>query len=337
MVKHCVKLRRLLFLSLLPLFALLLPSCTKKSSPIVRQTFSLDTLITITVYDPGKEKALDQCMKLLDEYHNRFSPNVEGSEVWKVNHRAPSVTHMEVSEDLAAMLSRGEVFSKMTHGAFDLTVYPLSSLWNFGADEPKRPSDAAIQAAVKKVGYQNLHTKGRELIFDKPYTQIDLGSIAKGYIADRLKDFLLKKGVKSALINLGGNLLAVGDKPGHVPFRLGLQKPFSLTGETLGIVQVRDISVVTSGVYQRFFREGNTVYSHLLDPRTGYPYQNGLYAVTVFCKSSTDADALSTALFSQGLEKGLYLAEQLKGVEAIFIDKNDKLHFTSGAKDYLVP
>ena len=168
-------------------------------------------------------------------------------------------------------------------------------------------------------------------------TQIDPGAIAKGYIADLLKEFLQENGVESAIIDLGGNVLCISGRPDGTPFRIGVRRPFSDASDSMVILEVDGRSVVTSGVYERYFEEDGVLYHHLLDPETGYPCDSGLLSVTILSDSSAEGDALSTACFVLGLEKGMELAVSA-GVEAIFIDENYELHFTPGfSTPYTLP
>ena len=159
---------------------------------------------------------------------------------------------------------------------------------------------------------------------------MDLGFIAKGFIADRLKESLLEKGVESALINLGGNILAVGSKPDGSPFEIGVRKPFDTQNTALTTLSLSDRSLVSSGVYERYFEKDGKRYHHLLDPFTGYPVENGLLGVTILSSSSMEGDALSTTAFVLGPEEGMALIESLPDTEAVFITEDYKLHYSSG-------
>ena len=155
---------------------------------------------------------------------------------------------------------------------------------------------------------------------------LDLGAIAKGYIADRIKEYLKKEGVEHALINLGGNVLCLGDKPEGTAFRIGVQKPFGEATETLTICPIEDQSLVSSGTYERFFRKDGRIYHHILNPKTGYPYDNGLTAVTIRSDDSLTGDALSTTVFALGEEKGLELLNRLDGVEGFVVREDLSIH-----------
>jgi len=159
---------------------------------------------------------------------------------------------------------------------------------------------------------------------------LDLGGIAKGFAADKAVEIYAQYGVTSALLNLGGNIYAYGQKQDGSDFRIGLRDPFGGEGEYAAVVSVHDTSVVTSGVYERYFESNGQTYHHLFDPKTGYPCDNSLQSVTIICTSSTQADALSTALFVMGTEDGMKLAEQLDGVEAVFITDDHQIYVTSG-------
>ena len=165
-------------------------------------------------------------------------------------------------------------------------------------------------------------------------TVIDLGAIAKGYIADRIRDYLLEKNITSAIINLGGNVLCVGSKKNDSSFNIGIKKPFTKSEETLMTVKLNNKSAVSSGTYERYFSKDGNFYHHILNPKTGYPYNNGLTEVTIICDNSVDGDCLSTTCFVLGIEKGLELIESIDNTEAVFVDSDGKMTYSSGYKDY---
>ena len=185
------------------------------------------------------------------------------------------------------------------------------------------------------VDYRDVSLEGDEIRFAKEGMQLDLGAVAKGYIADRIKDYLLEQGVESAIIDLGGNILCVGSRPGGDPFRIGLQRPFASHSETVATVEITDKSVVSSGIYERYFEEDGVLYHHILNPETGYPYDNGLVSVTIISDESVDGDGLSTSCFALGLEKGMELINSLPDVQAVFITEDGELHFSEGFEDEL--
>ena len=171
---------------------------------------------------------------------------------------------------------------------------------------------------------------GNTVTFSDPETIIDLGGIAKGYIADRMAEYLRGEGVTSAIIDLGGNLYCLGTKPGGQLFQVGIQYPYEDRQTVIGSLPAEDLSVVTSGVYERCFTVDGKLYHHILDTTTGYPVENDLLSVTIISDASVDGDALSTSCFALGMEAGMSLIENLEGVEAIFITNDFATHITSG-------
>lgn len=317
------------------LAAMLLTGCQRKIEPISKSGFMLNTFVTVTIYDKDDPKILEGSLELCRSYENIFSKTLEGSEVYRLNHRSPDQQTVTVSDDIKALVSEAQIYSERSKGGFDVTIEPLSSLWNFTSENPVIPSEKDINEAVGKVNYKNLKLEGNTLTFLFPDTTLDFGAVAKGYIADRIKDYLLEQGVKSAIINLGGNVLCVGEKPDGTPFKIGLQKPFADRNETIETLDIRDMSVVSSGVYERHFIKDGTNYHHLLNPRDGYPFQNGLVSVTILSKISADGDGMTTACFSLGLEEGLKLVNSLDGIYGIFITDDYEVYYSDGAKQFL--
>lgn len=301
--------------------------------PITRSDFLLNTFVTISICDSDDESLLDEAMDLCREYENRFSKTIEDSEIYQLNHRQPDENVFSLSDDTASLIEEGLFYSRLSDGAYDLTIEPLSSLWDFTGGQNVIPPQTDIDAAVSRVGYEDLQLDGNTLTFLSPDTALDLGSIAKGFIADRLKEYLVSQGVESAIINLGGNVLCIGAQPNGDPFRIGIQKPFASHSETVGFVEIDDASVVSSGVYERCFTVDGKNYHHLLNPKTGYPYDNGLISVVIICPESVDGDALSTACFSLGLEKGIELLDSTEDAAGIFITEDYELHFSKRAAE----
>lgn len=320
--------------------------------PISISSIKLNTAVQITIYDSQDKSLLDDCLALCDKYELIFSRTDEESELYKLNHRISdsavsnqttetqptpyqingTTNTWHISEDLAALLSEGLSITKESDGAFDIAIAPLTSLWDFTAEDPKVPDDADIQNALPQCSSDGVTIDGQDITLPSDDIQFDVGAIAKGYIADRLKDFLVKKGVNSAIINLGGNVLCIGSKPDGTPFKVGIQKPFADRNETEAIMDITGKSVVSSGIYERCFKQDEKLYHHILNPKTGYPYDNGLISVTIISDQSVDGDALSTTCFALGLDEGLKFAEK-KGVQAVFITEDYELHYTDGFQD----
>ena len=324
---------------------------TTGNEPISISSIKLNTAVQITIYDSQDKALLDDCLALCDKYELIFSRTNEKSELYKLNHRkdtsdkdpnadeqtipypiSGTADTWHISEDLASLLSQGLSITRESDGAFDIAIAPLTSLWDFTAEDPKVPDDAAIQKALPLCSSDGVTIDGQDITLPSDDIQFDVGAIAKGYIADRMKDLLVKKGVKSAIINLGGNVLCIGSKPDGTPFKIGIQKPFADRNETEAVMDITGKSVVSSGIYERCFKQNGKLYHHILNPKTGYPYDNSLISVTIISDQSVDGDALSTTCFALGLEDGLKFAEK-KGVQAVFITEDYELHYTDGFQD----
>ena len=308
----------------------------RSAEPIQRTDFLLNTFVDIKIYDSDDTSILDDAIAICKDYEAQFSRTLETSEIYKMNHRNAEDQTFALSEDTAELLEKALFYCEISDGAFDITVEPVSSLWDFTSGDAKLPDPGMITSAAEHVSYKKLVLENRMLTFLSPDTSMDLGAIAKGYIADRIKDHLVESGVKSAVINLGGNVLCIGCKPDGTPFKIGLQKPFAETAETFAVMGIEDMSVVTSGVYERHFELDGRNYHHILDPKTGYPYDNDLISVTIVSEKSVDGDGLSTTCFSLGLEKGLALADSLDGVYGCFIDEDYNIYYSEGMKELLI-
>ncbi len=307
----------------------------KAQEPVTATAFKLNTVVTVKIYDSEDTSLLSECMKICDEYEAVFSRTNPDSELYQLNHRKlpgvpGSADTYQISGPLAELISTGLAYSRESEGAFDIAIAPLTSLWDFSSDTPRVPEASAIRDALLQTGSEDVSLKGRDITLPSSDTAFDLGGIAKGYIADRIKDFLISKDVQSAVISLGGNVVCIGNKPEGTPFRIGVQKPFADRNETVAVMDITDRSVVSSGIYERCFEEDGKLYHHILDPSTGYPYENDLIAVTIISDNSVDGDALSTACFALGYEKGLAFAQSHDNIQAIFITKDYQIHYTEG-------
>lgn len=325
--------------------------------------FAFDTVYTITIYHGGDQKVLDACVAKCAEYEQIFSRTLESSELYQLNrlskeyeagnretieslkqeNKLPTYSvledgslEIEVSEHLAQLIAAGIQYGEISQGDFDITIEPVSSQWNFTAEDPVLPESSALEHALSYVDYHTVSLEKQKLHLARPGVSLDLGGIAKGYIADQLKKYLTEQGVDSALINLGGNILCVGGKPDGSDFRIGIQQPFADRNETIATVALQGQSVVSSGIYERYFMDQDTIYHHILDPETGYPRESDLIAVTIISDQSVDGDGLSTTCFGLGLEEGMRLINQTEGVTAAFITKDEKLHYADGFQKLLL-
>ena len=242
----------------------------------------------------------------------------------------------QITEMMEEILRKGLEYSKESEGGFDITIEPVTSLWDFKSEKKEVPTKEAIKKALSYVDCEKISLQEGSLCFLMPGMGIDLGGIAKGFIADDLKKYLEEQGVKGGLINLGGNVLCVGEKEGGEPFYVGVQQPFAQRNQTVAVVAVQDISVVSSGIYERYFEtEDGKLYHHIINPKTGYSYENDLLGVTILSEKSADGDGLSTTCFALGREKGIAYINSLEGVYAMFITKDEKLWYSDGFEEFI--
>lgn len=307
--------------------------CEKKTVSVSKTGFFLDTVVSMTLYGTENTAPLEECFSLLASYEKLLSRTQEGSDVWEINHS--SGNPVEISPETAALLETALFYCRLSDGAFDITIAPVIALWDFDADRKTGavPDESDLSNALSHVGYENVQLNDTTVTLLDPDASIDLGGIAKGYIADLLKDYLLSAGYASGIIDLGGNILTIGSKPQNQDFRIGIRIPSPDSTEPLTTISCRDASIVTSGTYERYFTENGKRYHHILSPFDGYPVENGLASVTIFSEHSVDGDALSTACFVLGPEKGMDLIESLDGVEALFVADDLKMKTSSGWPD----
>ncbi len=276
--------------------------------------FMLDTIVTLSA-ECDKE-TLDGAFSLCEDLEKTLSRTVEGSDVWRLNN---SEGFVEVSEDTSKIIDRSLYYSQISGGNFDITIYPVSSLWDF--NNGVIPSKSEIAEALKNVDYQSIKKNGNS--YNLNGKKIDLGSIAKGYIADRILDYFKESGVENGTINLGGNVIVFGDNQ-----RVGISRPFG--DDTIAVLNVHNTSCVTSGIYQRYIEAGDNFYHHIIDTSTGYGVKNSLLSVTVIGESSLECDALSTLLLLEGIENGLKTINETDGYEAVFIENGEKITLSNG-------
>lgn len=330
-------LKHLSLLLILCMFSAALSGCSLPSSEqtISKSGFYFNTVIQITLYKSSYESLLEDCFSLADTYESYFSNTVSDSDISNINNADGAF--VEVHDETIELLKKGIYYGDLSDGNFDITIGKLSDLWNFSTyalldevPESAVPTDDEIQEALKTVDYKGVTIDGNKVALSNPDSKLDLGGIAKGFIADKMKAYLEENGVESGMINLGGNVLTLGKKADGSSYTIGIQKPFSEDGEAIASVEVADKTVVSSGVYERYYEIGDKFYHHILNPHTGYPYDNHLLGVTIICDDSVDGDGLSTTCFTLGLDDGMALIESLTDVEAIFITDDYELHTSSG-------
>ena len=339
---------------------------------IAKTGFYLDTVCTITIYgvdpdsDLGKELAdadqegqqkrifqlitdafleCDRCEKIL-------SKTLDSSEISKIN--AAGGQTVTVSDMTAEVIEKGLEYGALSNGVFDITIGKVTDLWNFHDFQTEDTSDSEagtgevtdplpdpelLKEAVHHVDYRKVSVDEDQVALQDPEMEIDLGGIAKGYIADHLTQWLEERGVVSAVIDLGGNIVAIGGKSAGLlelpkqDFTIGIKDPQSESGQLLGIFECSDKTVVTSGTYERYVVKDGQKYHHILNPETGWPAETDVDSVTIITEKNhaVDADGLSTTCLALGVEKGTVLIETIEGAEAVFVDLDGNITSTSGA------
>lgn len=293
-----------------------------------REMFKMGTIVRISLYGTSEKRlneALDMTMGEISRLEALLSANVPSSDISKIN-RIAGERPVRVSEETGFLLERALEWSELTDGAFDPTVGRVVKLWGIGTDAAAVPDDALIRQTVSFTDFKKVsvtHEQGETYVRTGIGQMIDLGGIAKGYATDRIIELLAKEGITSALIDLGGNIAVIGSLPNGREWKLGLQHPSKSRGEYFGTIGVTDTSVVTSGPYERYFESNGVRYHHIFDPRTGYPAGSDLESVTVISRCSTDADALSTALFVMGSEEGLLFLSGLENTDAVLVARKN--------------
>jgi len=318
------------FLSIYVLFVILFQvSCTQDTS---RTEFALGTFCHITLFEQELDKVYNDVFARIREIENLMSVNIPSSDVSRVN-AAAGIEPIQVHEETFAVIKLALHYAKLSGGAFDPTVGPLVSLWGIGGGRPRVPFQAEIDETLPLVNWQyiELDEETSCVFLTRQDMALDLGAIAKGYAADEAAAVIRDAGIDRAIINLGGNIVTCGERKDGKPWRVGVQNPNDDRNKYIGVLQVTEKSVVTSGVYERFFEEEGRRYHHIFSPDMGYPADNGLLSVTITAPFSVDADALSTAVFVLGYERGSALIESLAETEAVFIFDDLCVKKTSGA------
>lgn len=311
------------------------------TEPISVTGYKLNTYVTVSAYTLGSHKTdevyaiLNQTLTLCDYYENLFSRTLSDSILYKINNQETNI----VPAELAELIRKGIYYGELSNGAFDITIGSVSSLWDFTAKTPTVPDKNDIEQALQYVDYTNIkltdNSDGNCTISMPRGTIIDLGAIAKGYIADKIKDLLVSRGIDKAVINLGGNILCVGNKQNNRNFNIAIKNPFSENGTPLVTLSLNNKSAVSSGTYERYFYENDTFYHHILNSDTGYPCDNELTGVTIISDASVDGDCLSTVCFALGTDKGMKLIEETDGVEALFLTNDGNVQYSSGFSSYI--
>lgn len=309
---------------------LLLTACAPGETgggPWEREILAMDTVMKLTIYGEGAPQAGEKALRRIQELEGLLSVTGEGSEIYAANHAGGAP--VTLSPDTAALLERALTLCRETGGALDVTVYPVVRAWGFTTGDYRVPGEEELAALLERVDYGRVEISGDRLTLPADM-ELDLGAVAKGYTGDRLMDLLSAEGVSSAIVELGGNVQALGAKPDGSPWRVALQAP---EGGYAGVLEIVDKAVVTSGGYQRYFEQDGERYWHILDPAQGRPARSGLASVTVVAEEGTLCDGLSTALFVMGKEKALDFWRARRDFDCVLLGEDGSVTVTQGLAD----
>ncbi len=290
--------------------------------------FAMDTVMEIQI--EGEEQLLTNGQSLVTDLENRLSVTNEASEIGKLN----SAKINRLSADSTEIITGALEVCDSTHGALDISIYPVLKEWGFTTGEYQVPEDGTIDSLLEHLDYSqiqvNLREDGQSDVVIPEGMEIDLGSVVKGYTGEMLATYFKENGVDSALINLGGNVQCLGTKQDGSQWRIAIKSPYPDTKEgLLGVLEASDVSIITSGGYERYFEEDGKRYWHILDPSTGKPADNGLISVTIVGTNGLRGDALSTALFVMGLDEAVEYYRAAGDFDVIFVTE-DKVYITEG-------
>ncbi|MCB5953614.1 FAD:protein FMN transferase [Enterococcus sp. CWB-B31] len=299
--------------------------------PYSQKELLLGTYVELRIYDDGKEAVLDEAFDRIKELGDKITVNEEGSEIDEVNKNA-GVKPVKVSDDVYSLLKRAYEYSEDSQGGFDMAIGPITELWHIGFDDARKPSQDEIDEALKFVDYHKviLDDEEKTVYLEEKGMALDLGAIAKGYITDEVVKVMEDNDVTTAIVDLGGNVYVLGHSPRgeDEDWTVGIQDPNKARNTVIGTVKERNMTLVTSGIYERYLKVNGETYHHLFDSETGYPFDNDIAGVTIITKKSIDGDGLSTAVFSMGVKKGLEYVESLEDVDAVFVTKDDKVYIS---------
>ncbi len=310
---------------ILVLFCLVtfLSACKTRTPVIEDEVYALNTIITFTVYDGNKE-AIDKAKAEIKRLEALLSVTDKNSDIYRIN-SSPD-TFVNVSEDTFNLIKTSLNVSENTQGIFDITIYPAVKLWGFTTSEYKVPADSELSEVKRNIDYKKIQLLETTQSVKIPKgTELDLGGIAKGYVADKTAEVLINEGVNSALLNFGGNVRLIGSKPDGSDFKIGIKAPFS--EGYFGVLKAQNTTASTAGGYERYFESNGEHYHHILNPFTASPAESDIISATVVGEKGEICDALATSSFIQGSENLSELAKRYP--EYGFIALTDKAVFIS--------
>ena len=321
-----------LYYCTLTIFCLSLISCESKNQKTIKRTqFTMGTLVEIIVHESNEklaQNAINKSFNEISRLEKIMSTYLSNSELSKFNKLAKNKSSIPVSHDLLKVIKRGVYWGKLSNGAIDISIGPAVKLWDFNSEKPTLPSIDKIRNATNYINYENIIVDKNSVNLKKLGMSLHLGSIGKGYAVDQAINILKNEGIKSGLVNAGGDLVTFGLKSNNKPWSIGIQHPRKPEKIILSL-DIKDKAMATSGDYQKYFMENKVRHHHILDPKSGWP-QSHTMSATVIAETAMDADALSTALFILGDAKGISLINSIKGVEGMIISSKGSASYSSG-------
>ncbi len=303
----------------------------------IHSQYIFGTYIAITVYGSVEQSGIDQVFIRNRDIHNAMSTSegYEGSELMRLNQTSAG-SPFQLSPDTYTLLEKAWSYAELSDGLFDPTIYPLVKLWNVQGEAPRVPSQMNIDETLARVDYRKLHfNEEHRVYFEEEGMGVELGGIAKGYASMEAAKILREYGIETALLDFGGNILLMGEKPDGSPWRVGVRDPERAPNNYLAILEgLQDVAVVSSGNYERFFVQDEVRYHHILDPRTGWPVENELKSVSIVTRDATVADAMSTICYILGREACMQLIEEESDIEVIFITVDNKIYLSDGLRPF---
>ncbi len=318
-----------IFTAFLLLFPLAGCADTMELPKAERAFLAMNTYMTFTAYGEQAEAALEASEQLIQKIESLWSVTDEGSEIYRANHSGGQ--SISVSEETAELIVFALEMAQKTGGALEPTLYPVLTAWGFTTDSKQIPSQEQITELLQNVDYSRIRLE--QAILTVPNgMQLDLGAVGKGYAADLAMEVLKEHGIESAILSLGGNIQAIGSRPDGSDWRLGIRAPWE--DGNLGVLEISDAAVVTSGGYENYFEDqAGNVYWHILDPSTGCPADSGLQSVTIIGKEGKLCDALSTALFVMGAEKAEAYWRENSNFDMLMVTDQHEIILTEGIAD----
>ncbi|MGA1842804.1 MAG: FAD:protein FMN transferase [bacterium] len=297
----------------------------------------MDTLVEIKAVtnDSGiADRAMNDAFEVIKDVEDGMSARKSGSLLDGIGKNSVGKS-MKVPDELFDIIEVCQEYSRLTNGAFDISVNPVTRLWQFDQVEKDIPKEEDIKNAIKFVGYTGIHLdkENGTIELDREGMSLDLGGAAKGYAVDKAVEKLKESGIVAGIVNAGGDLRVFGKKPDGVPWNIGIQDPENSEG-VIATIQLMDMALVTSGDYERYIVFNGIKYHHIIDPKTGQPAR-GCKSVSIAYMEAFDADILSTAVFVMGPDEGMKLIESMPGVEGMIVDASGRIQVSSGLKDRL--